>query len=60
MAHTEAGVSRAIEEVTQQLGKDAQTVAYGAVVTSMQQTQALIGAIWSESQTQIETGHQEV
>ena len=59
MSRMETCVSHTVGEVMHQLEKEMQVVASGAVTTSMQQMQALVGAVWGELQAQIETGHQE-
>ena len=53
----EAGILRAIGEVTQELEKDVQAEVPGTVAMSTQQTQALVGTVRGELQAQIEAGH---
>ena len=48
MSCAEAGMSRAVGEITQQLEKDVQAAASGMAATSAQQMQALVGAVRGE------------
>ena len=58
--HTQASVLHTVREATQQLEKEVQAAASGVVIMSIQQTQALVGAMRGELQAQIEAGHHEV
>ena len=61
MSRAEAGVPRAIGEVTQQLEKHVQAAVPGAVATSMQQTHAvLVVTVRGDLHAQIETSRHEM
>ena len=60
VSQIEVGLSRAAEEETQQLEKEAQAVAMSAVVTSSHSTQALVGTIRDELQVKMDSKHREL
>ena len=57
---SEVGVLRAIGEATQELEKEVQAAASGAVVTCMQQMQTLVGTVRGELRAPMEASHQEM